>query len=118
MDKNLRDKRTRKWKPKKEQLEQIEKLYQIGCTKKEIYSIMKISQPTYIKWCNENKELVDSFKNDVKRRLRKVMIDNAINENNTQMQIHLSKHYLGMNDKLETHNTNVEIPTINIIEDK
>lgn len=119
MNKDLRDNRNkRRWRPKKAQLEQIEHLFSIGCTKKEIYSLMQITSTTFNRWCEDNEELVNEYKNKVKESLRKAMLKNAIENDNTQMQIHLSKHYLGMTDKLETKNTNIEIPVINIIENE
>ena len=41
-------------------------------------------------------------------RLRKAMWNNAINNNNTAMQIWLSKQVLGMSDKQEV--TTMELP--------
>ena len=91
---------------------QIKTLFQVQCTEEEVASIIGWSKSKLHRWLQQGNNL-EEYKNTGmdagKVSLRKKMFQNAIQNNNTQMQIHLSKQYLGMSDKVETINTNVEI---------
>tara|TARA_R100001480_G_scaffold47116_1_gene60201 strand:- start:450 stop:851 length:402 start_codon:yes stop_codon:yes gene_type:complete len=71
-------------------------LAHIGCTIEEIGSILGVSARTLQR---NFAEIISSNKEKGKASLRKKMFDKAINKDNTNMQIWLSKNYLGMKDR-------------------
>jgi alkylhydroperoxidase/carboxymuconolactone decarboxylase family protein YurZ len=87
----------------------IANLAQIGCTQEEIGSVIGISARTLqrnyadIIWANREKG---------KASLRKKMWDKALTKDNTNMQVWLSKNYLGMKDRTVTENITEPLPLI------
>ena len=87
----------------------IANLAQIGCTQEEIGSVVGISARTLqrnyadIIWANREKG---------KASLRKKMWDKALTKDNTNMQVWLSKNYLGMKDRTVTENITEPLPLI------
>ena len=87
----------------------IANLAQIGCTQEEIGSVVGISARTLqrnyadIIWANREK---------CKASLRKKMWDKALTKDNTNMQVWLSKNYLGMKDRTVTENITEPLPLI------
>ena len=92
-------------------LDIVGNLASIGCTQEEIASVVGVSARTLQR---NFAEIIDRFKNKGKASLRKKMWDKAVKKDNTNMQIFLSKNYLGMSDKI--YNTNVTEPLPLIIE--
>ncbi len=84
-------------------------LAQIGCPNYEIASVLGISQRTlkrnFANFIEENRE-------KGKASLRKKMWDKAVKKDNTNMQIFLSKNYLGMSDKVQQTNVTEPLPLI------
>lgn len=82
--------------PKKElDKEQIRKLAELQCTRKEIAYIMDCSVDTLAR---HYKEDIEAGLHMGKVRLRRAMMRNACEHNNATIQIWLSKQYLGMTD--------------------
>ena len=87
----------------------IARLAQMGCTQEEIGSVVGISARTLqrnyadIVWANREKG---------KASLRKKMWDKALTKDNTNMQVWLSKNYLGMKDRTVTENITEPLPLI------
>ena len=87
----------------------IANLAQIGCTQEEIGSVVGISARTLqrnyadIIWANREKG---------EASLRKKMWDKALTKDNTNMQVWLSKNYLGMKDRTVTENITEPLPLI------
>ena len=87
----------------------IANLAQIGCTQEEIGSVVGISARTLqrnyadIIWANREKG---------KASLRKKMWDKALTKDNTNMQVWLSKNYLGMKDRSVTESITEPLPLI------
>ena len=87
----------------------IANLAQIGCTQEEIGSVVGISARTLqrnyadIIWANREKG---------KASLRKKMWDKALTKDNTNMQVWISKNYLGMKDRTVTENITEPLPLI------
>lgn len=89
--------------------EEIKKLYIMQATDIEVASFLGVNFKTLSKWLNKNetnKMLKEEGLASGKLSLRRRMFQNATEGNNTQMQIHLSKNYLGMSDKQEIQQTN------------
>ena len=92
----------------------IANLAQIGCTQEEIGSVVGISARTLqrnyadIVWANREKG---------KASLRKKMWDKALTKDNTNMQIWLSKNYLGMKDRMVNEQISEPLPLIIEAED-
>ena len=96
--------------PKKELDEDvIAKLSQIGCTQEEIGSVVGISARTLQR---NYAEIIDQYKEKGKASLRKKMWDKAVKKDNTNMQIWLSKNYLGMKDRTQTESVVEPLPLI------
>ena len=93
--------------PKKYNIDekQVERLASFGCTNTEIASFFGCDESLIRKSYSEN---ITKGRDQGKMRLRKAMWNNAINNNNTAMQIWLSKQVLGMSDKQEV--TTMELP--------
>jgi NADH/NAD ratio-sensing transcriptional regulator Rex len=75
-----------------EQKDQIERLAEIQCSNKEIAYIMGCSVDTLRRHYTDHVEL---GKTNGKIKLRRAQWRNAIDDNNTTMQIWLGKNYLG-----------------------
>ncbi len=94
--------------PKKYNIDekQVERLASFGCTNTEIASFFGCSKDLISKSYSTN---ITKGRDQGKMRLRKAMWNNAINNNNTAMQIWLSKQVLGMSDKQEVKT--MELPS-------
>ena len=113
MDKNKTNK------PKKRQgagrpkiivdLEILKNLASIGCPDYEIASVLNISARTLKR---NYAEIIDQYKEKGKASLRKKMWDKAVKKDNTNMQIWLSKNYLGMKDRTQTESIVEPLPLI------
>ena len=75
--------------------EEVFKLAQIGCKDREIADWFGIKEDTLRYNFAEN---LLKGRESMKQSLRRTMWSNAINNNNTVMQIFLAKNYLGMSD--------------------
>jgi hypothetical protein len=80
--------------------ELIRKLAEIYCTYDEIALIMGCCRDTLHR---KYSDVIKKGHTIAKRSLRRAMFDKALNGKNTTMMIWLSKQYLGMTDKVETH---------------
>lgn len=85
--------------------EEVYKLASIGCKDKEIAAWFGINDNTLR--FNFSVELLKG-REYLKMSLRRAMFNNAIQQNNTVMQIWLSKNFLGMSDN--PHNTEDTAP--------
>ena len=87
----------------------LKNLASIGCPTYEIASVMNVSARTLKR---NYAEIVDQFREKGKASLRKKMWDKAIKKDNTNMQIWLSKNYLGMKDRTQTESITEPLPLI------
>jgi hypothetical protein len=90
-------------------LEILKNLASIGCPDYEIASVLNISARTLKR---NYAEIVDQFREKGKASLRKKMWDKAIKKDNTNMQIWLSKNYLGFKDRTQTETITEPLPLI------
>ena len=90
-------------------LEILKNLASIGCPDYEIASVLNISARTLKR---NYAEIVDQFREKCKASLRKKMWDKAIKKDNTNMQIWLSKNYLGFKDRTQTETITEPLPLI------
>jgi len=96
--------------PKKDiDLDILGNLASIGCTQEEIGGVMGISARTLQR---NYAEIIDQYKEKGKASLRKKMWDKAVKKDNTNMQIWLSKNYLGMKDRTQTESVVEPLPLI------
>jgi hypothetical protein len=78
--------------------EEIYRLAVIGCTKREISYVLDIHEDTLAR----RKEAIEAFERGAensKVRLRRAMMQNAIDRMNPTIQIFLAKNMLGMSDQ-------------------
>ena len=90
-------------------LEILKNLASIGCPDYEIASVLNISARTLHR---NYAEIIDQYKEKGKASLRKKMWDKAVKKDNTNMQIWLSKNYLGMKDRTQTESVVEPLPLI------
>ena len=90
-------------------LEILKNLASIGCPDYEIASVLNISARTLKR---NYAEIIDQYKEKGKASLRKKMWDKAVKKDNTNMQIWLSKNYLGFKDRTQTENISEPLPLI------
>ena len=90
-------------------LEILKNLASIGCPDYEIAGVMGVSARTLQR---NYAEIIDQYKEKGKASLRKKMWDKAVKKDNTNMQIWLSKNYLGMKDRTQTETINEPLPLI------
>jgi hypothetical protein len=95
--------------------EDVVKLAQIGCKDNEIAEYFGIAYDT-LRY-NFADELTKG-RASLKITLRRKMFDNALNHNNTVMQIWLSKNYLGMTDSPIDNEANAPLPWIEAEEEE
>ena len=92
--------------PKKEiDREQFETLCEIQCTQSEICSVLKVTDKTLTRWCNETydksfSEIYKSLSEGGKSSLRRWQFKKA-QDGSVPMLIWLGKQYLGQRDKTE-----------------
>lgn len=99
-----------------DQIEQIENMYMIQCTDSEIADVIGVRQDILLKWLRESPKNLELKKKGLaigKKSLRRKMFDEAVNNGNTTVMLHLSKYYMKMTDNLGTLGQE-----INDIEDK
>lgn len=87
--------------------EEVEKLASIGCKDQEIADWFGINDNTLR--FNFSAELIKG-RATLKMSLRRAMFNNAIQQNNTVMQIWLSKNFLGMSDNPMDGEANAPLP--------
>ena len=90
-------------------IEILKNLASIGCPDYEIASVLNVSARTLKR---NYAEIIDQYKEKGKASLRKKMWDKAVKKDNTNMQIFLSKNYLGMSDKVQQTNVTEPLPLI------
>lgn len=95
----------------------------IQCTTAESANILDVSLSTLRKKCKEQynkplEEVVAIYGEGGRQSLRKRMWENAIDTNNTVMQILLAKQYLGMADKTKIQGNTKKPMTFRFIEKK
>ena len=91
--------KTRRGRPKIEMdYEKIERMAEVGCTKREISYILDIHEDTLARR-PEAVEAYDRGAENCKVRLRRAMMHNAIDKLNPAIQIFLSKQMLGYSDQ-------------------
>jgi len=91
--------KTRRGRPKKEMdYSKIERMAEVGCTKREISYILDIHEDTLAR----RPEAVEAYERGAensKVRLRRAMMFNTIDKGNPTIQIFLAKNMLGMSDQ-------------------
>ena len=90
-------------------IEILKNLASIGCPDYEIASVLNVSARTLKR---NYAEIIDQYKEKGKASLRKKMWDKAVKKDNTNMQIWLSKNYLGMKDRTQTETIQEPLPLI------
>ena len=90
-------------------VEILKNLASIGCPDYEIASVLGVSARTLKR---NYADLIDQSKEKGKASLRKKMWDKAIKKDNTNMQIWLSKNYLGFKDRTQTETIIEPLPLI------
>ena len=88
-------------------IEILKNLASIGCPDYEIASVLNVSARTLKR---NYADIIEQFREKGKASLRKKMWDKAVKKDNTNMQIWLSKNYLGMKDKVETSEEKEPLP--------
>ena len=90
-------------------IEILKNLASIGCPTYEIASVMGVSARTLKR---NYADIIEQFREKGKASLRKKMWDKAVKKDNTNMQIWLSKNYLGMKDRTQTESIVEPLPLI------
>ena len=90
-------------------IEILKNLASIGCPDYEIASVLNVSARTLKR---NYAEIINQYKEKGKASLRKKMWDKAVKKDNTNMQIWLSKNYLGMKDRTQTESVVEPLPLI------
>ena len=90
-------------------LEILKNLASIGCPDYEIASVLNISARTLKR---NYADIIEQYREKGKASLRKKMWDKAVKKDNTNMQIWLSKNYLGMKDRTQTESITEPLPLI------
>lgn len=95
---------------KKVDVELIKKLAAINCSNEEIASMVDISKDTLER---RFAAIIKKSRDNGKSSLKKAMFKKAIEQNNTAMQIYLSKFMLGYREQVEIEHrdTTVKIDT-------
>ena len=87
----------------------LKNLASIGCPTYEIANVMGVSARTLKR---NYADIIEQFREKGKASLRKKMWDKAVKKDNTNMQIWLSKNYLGMKDRTQTESIVEPLPLI------
>ena len=90
-------------------IEILKNLASIGCPTYEIASVMGVSARTLKR---NYADIIEQFREKGKASLRKKMWDKAVKKDNTNMQIWLSKNYLGMKDRTQPESVVEPLPLI------
>ena len=85
--------------------ETFESLCEIQCTQSEICNVLRTTDKTLSRWCEDTyhmsySEAYKRFSEDGKKSLRRLQFESA-RKGNVTMQIWLGKQYLGQRDKTE-----------------
>ena len=87
----------------------IAELSKLQCTLEEIAAVMGVHRATLMR---NYAQIIDDNREVGKTSLRRSMWKKAINKDNTNMQIWLSKNVLGYKDKIESKNITEPLPLI------
>lgn len=87
--------------------DEVYKLASFGCDLQEIADWFDISRET-LKY--NFQEYINKGKSELKQRLRRAMIQNAVSNNNAAVQIFLAKNLLGMSDNGMAGDANEPLP--------
>ena len=87
----------------------LKNLASIGCPTYEIASVMNVSARTLKR---NYADIIEQYREKGKASLRKKMWDKAVKKDNTNMQIWLSKNYLGMKDRTQNETITEPLPLI------
>ena len=115
------EKQTNKCKPESEIDENVFMgLCKIQCTLEEICAVLRFDNKTIEKWCEKRygkkfKEIYKELRSTGKVSLRRAQWKNAVEDNNTTMQIWLGKQYLDQKDQPINHEENQLDKVIEII---
>lgn len=116
-----RPKGSTKLQPTEDTLKQLRGLGQIQCIGKEAAAFFGVTEPTFIKFLNDNPQAREAFEEGKGKgcvSLRRYQWRMA--ENNATMAIWLGKNHLGQTDRVEqSHTGNVAFvpPVINLVRD-
>ena len=90
-------------------VKKIAELSKLQCTLEEIAAVMGVHRATIML---NNAQKIDDNREVGKTSLRRSMWKKALNKDNTNMQIWLSKNVLGYKDKIESKNITEPLPLI------
>ena len=90
-------------------VKKIAELSKLQCTLEEIAAVMGVHRTTLIR---NYAQIIDDNREVGKSSLRRAMWKKALNKDNTNMQIFLSKNVLGMKEKVETQSLVEPLPLI------
>ena len=90
-------------------VKKIAELSKLQCTLEEIAAVMGVHRATLMR---NYAQIIDDNREVGKTSLRRSMWKKAINKDNTNMQIWLSKNVLGYKDKIESKNITEPLPLI------
>jgi|TARA_Y100001963_G_scaffold125121_1_gene176498 hypothetical protein len=90
-------------------VKKIAELSKLQCTLEEIAAVLGVHRTTLIR---NYAQIIDDNRELGKTSLRRSMWKKAINKDNTNMQIWLSKNVLGYKDKIESKNITEPLPLI------
>lgn len=98
-------------------LKTIEGLGEIMATTKESAAVLQVSEPTFIKFLNDNPSAREAMLNKQGARLASLRRQQfaAVDKGNTTMMIWLGKNYLGQTDKSEITGANGDPVTFTIV---
>ena len=90
-------------------VKKIAELSKLQCTLEEIAAVMGVHRATLMR---NYAQIIDDNREVGKSSLRRAMWKKALNKDNTNMQIWLSKNVLGYKDKIESKNITEPLPLI------
>ena len=90
-------------------VKKIAELSKLQCTLEEIAAVMGVHRATLMR---NYAQIIDDNREVGKTSLRRSMWKKAMNKDNTNMQIWLSKNVLGYKDKIESKNITEPLPLI------
>ena len=90
-------------------VKKIAELSKLQCTLEEIAAVMGVHRATLMR---NYAQIIDDNREVGKTSLRRSMWKKALNKDNTNMQIWLSKNVLGYKDKIESKNITEPLPLI------
>ena len=90
-------------------VKKIAELSKLQCTLEEIAAVLGVHRATLMR---NYAQIIDDNREVGKTSLRRSMWKKAMNKDNTNMQIWLSKNVLGYKDKIESKNITEPLPLI------